>query len=611
MKYLNNRLPFPFYIFNSCFLSFVLTLIASSYVIYSDVSDWNFLNYCYFFGVSFSLYLCLSLLIIVIFTGILNFFRFIKAALSLVFILDALIIILFLADTFVFKQFRLHLNLAMLEMTLLGGGQIVSFSVSMITEIIIYIVTCCAVALICLYLSFKFKKFRKTSYLCLFFGVLLFLLTNVIHGFSFALHKQSFVEVSELLPLNKPITFNKLLVKSGFMKKEDVYSGKIDIGRSGKGLRYPLHPLKCDRPTQDYNIIFLFVDSLRADMLTEKYMPFTYNFSKKAINFEDHYSGGINTRHAIFTLFTGLPGSYWFKALSTKTPSILVQALEQKNYEITAFTGAGLTMPEFNQTIFSGVKNLRLESKGKNSIERDLDAIKDFETWIDNRKTSSPFFSFIFLDNVHANQFPETPEHTFFTPYWKEINHLELNNSFDREPFFNRYKNSVRFADSNIQKIMDFLKSKKLLEKTIVVIGSDHGEEFNDNKMNFWGHNGNFTQYQAKVPLVIYWPGMKPQTISYRTSMLDIVATLLPDALGCSNKIEDYSAGKSLWEDGKRSFVFVSNYSNDAFVEPQRIVIINKAGSLEFRDNKNKKKSERTAPGYWKEAIEQMTRFLR
>lgn len=110
---------------------------------------------------------------------------------------------------------------------------------------------------------------------------------------------------------------------------------------------------------------------------------------------------------------------------------------------------------------------------------------------------------------------------------------MELNNSFDPAPYLARYKNSVRYADNLIQKVLDYLEEKHLLDETIVVISSDHGDEFNDNKLNFWGHGGNFTDAQIKVPLVIHWPGKKPANIEYMTSHLDLVPTLLPEVLGC------------------------------------------------------------------------------
>ena len=98
---------------------------------------------------------------------------------------------------------------------------------------------------------------------------------------------------------------------------------------------------------------------------------------------------------------------------------------------------------------------------------------------------------------------------------------MELNNSFDPAPYLALYKNAVRYTDDLIQEVLDYLNSKNLLGNTIVVISSDHGDEFNDNKLNFWGHGGNFTDAQIKVPLVIHWPGKKSANVEYVTSHLD------------------------------------------------------------------------------------------
>lgn len=611
MRKNTDQLPFSFFLYNSLFMALCIALCSSKFVRVVDTEAWGLLNFIYFYAVVFSLYFFIIFIVQFLLTEVFNLFKLKKTVLGLTLFLDAVILILFLADTFVFNQFRLNINLAMLEMTFFGGGQIVSFSPRMLMEIGGLSAACLGAAVLCVFLAVKLNSSKRFAVTAFVVSLLLLIFTNGIHGWAFATHKQSYVEVSEMLPLNKPLTFSKLLIKTGILSKEEVYSSELPIDGHHKKMNYPLNPLVCKKNGEDLNILFLFIDSLRADMLSKEYMPNTYNISEKGIIFKDHISGGINTRHGIFTLFTGLPGSYWFKALATKTPSILIQALKQRGYEIGAFTGANLTMPEFNQTIFSGVENLRLDSKGNSVLERDQNAINDFEEWIDKRKEKTPFFGFIFLDNVHAAAFPENDKNTFYKPYWKQVNHLELNNEFDREPFFNRYKNSVRYADINVKKIIDFMEQKGLLQNTIVVIGSDHGEEFNDNKKNFWGHNGNFTVFQSRVPLVILWPGKTPKEVKYRTSMLDIAPTLLTDALGCSNSIGDYSSGVSLWKDTNRPFVFGSNYSNDAFIEPNRIVIINKAGSLDYRLNNNDKSEDRTVPTYWRDALQEMTKFLK
>lgn len=213
---------------------------------------------------------------------------------------------------------------------------------------------------------------------------------------------------------------------------------------------------------------------------------------------------------------------------------------------------------------------------------------------------------------MHAYSFPKESKYEVFKPYWGSINHMELNNSFDPAPYLARYKNSVRYADNLIQKVLDYLEEKHLLDETIVVISSDHGDEFNDNKLNFWGHGGNFTDAQIKVPLVIHWPGKKPANIEYMTSHLDLVPTLLPEVLGCENPTEDYSVGMSIWKEaGRRNWVYSKGWSRDAFVEPNRIVLINAAGALEFLDKTYRPSKDKTIPAYIPEVLKENSRYLK
>ena len=192
----------------------------------------------------------------------------------------------------------------------------------------------------------------------------------------------------------------------------------------------------------------------------------------------------------------------------------------------------------------------------------------------------------------------------------KNVNHLELSNSFDPAPYLARYKNAVRYADDQIENVLKFLEEKKLMDNTIVVISSDHGDEFNDNKLNDWSHGGNFTDPQVKVPLVIHWPGKEAGEVNYLTSHLDLVPTILPEVLGCTNPTKDYSVGQSIWEpENRRDWVYVSGYSLDGFVEPDRIVLINRAGMLENLDKTFRPAPDKDIPNYMPEVLEELRRY--
>lgn len=589
---------------------FCLSVLSTRFLDVSQLETSPFWSDLYFYFYSWSYYSIFSIVVLLpSFLLALASFRKLAKILAILSIFGLLT--LFLADTFVYQQFRLHLNLAMLQMTFFGGGQIVQFTNEMIVEIVALTVTCFFVSIFVWRVS-RFLTGRQTkSFVLIVMGLTVssFVLLQGVYGVSFAKHISEITRVNSLLPWNYPIRFNKLLIKAGLLNKDEVYTFKP--GNSKLKMNYPLHSLNCEGGSE-YNIVFLFVDSLRYDMLDPMIMPNTYEFSKKSTVFTEHFSGGINTRHGIFSLFTGLPGSYWEKSLETKSGSAFVSALQQRNYEIGIFTGATITMPEFNQTVFATVRNPRLYSRGNTTLERDEAAVSDFETWLTQLPKDKKFFTFVFLDAVHASAFPETPENEVFKPYWKSVNQLELTNTFDPTSYFNRYKNSVHYVDKQIGRMLERLGKTVDMNRTIVVISSDHGEEFNDNKLNYWGHNGNFTKYQAQIPFIVKWPGKDVPEVKYRTSALDVVPTILPEVLGCKNPTSDYSVGINLFKpEKKRDWLYVSNYSRNAFLEQDRIILINEFGILEYLDPHYRPSSNKKVPPYLKEILEETTKFLK
>ena len=105
-------------------------------------------------------------------------------------------------------------------------------------------------------------------------------------------------KLKKIFPLiDRFISINFCLKPAWFQETKFIPLKKTD----GKGvMNYPLNPLQCSGG-DGYNIVFLIVDSLRYDMVDETIMPNVSAFSKNAINFKDHYSGGINTRHGLFS----------------------------------------------------------------------------------------------------------------------------------------------------------------------------------------------------------------------------------------------------------------------------------------------------------------------
>ncbi|MEF1215375.1 sulfatase-like hydrolase/transferase, partial [Vibrio alginolyticus] len=160
---------------------------------------------------------------------------------------------------------------------------------------------------------------------------------------------------------------------------------------------------------------------------------------------------------------------------------VFMDTLQAEGYRMGIFGSAPLTSPPLSRTVFKKVSDLTLKQTGETAVERDQQITDKFIEF-QKQDSDKPYFGFLFYDAAHGTVFPE-PEFAKFKPYWERVDHILLNNDFDASLYHNRYKNSLYYIDSLIG---DVLKNVDL-DNTIVVISSDHGEEFNDHKMNYWG----------------------------------------------------------------------------------------------------------------------------
>ena len=83
-----------------------------------------------------------------------------------------------------------------------------------------------------------------------------------------------------------------------------------------------------------------------------------------------------------------------------------------------------------------------------------------------------------------------------------------------------------------------------MLDDTLVVVTSDHGEEFQE--CGYWGHTSNFAPPQLEVPFLMAGPGVAPGRETRPTAHVDLPATLL-ELLGAAPQDRPlYTVGESL-----------------------------------------------------------------
>lgn len=606
-----DQLSYSFFVIHAIINSLIITLISTRFLF--NINGWSLDQYAYYYTFTFGNFFLIGVLLSTLFAFPFALLSCKKTAITSTVVISTIFLIFIVADTFVFQMYRLHITPSMLQMVLLGGGQVVQMTTGMLVQIAVIslvLMLISSVNAICsLYLSKKKIKLR-----CISSAIMMsFIAVNCVYAYAFPINMFRIIGIHDYIPLDRPIRMTSVMLKTGILTQEEIDRAIETKVEAPQGtLVYPLKPIQCETSNSSKpNIIFIFVDALRYDVFNRNNMPYLYDFSEQNTRFENHYSGGNNTAKGMFSVFYGLPGSYWKQALASQKPSVLITTLQQEGYDLGIFASAPLTHPEFHATIFASIDQLRTTSEGKNVVERDQSAVKDFLKWhASATKGNKPYFGFVFLDSAHGYSFPENSRFEKFNPYWEEINHLELNNDFNPEKYFNRYKNAVLYVDYQINEILNQLKELKSLDNTIIVISSDHGENFNDQKLNYWGHGGNFTDSEVKVPLVIHWPGKRAQKVHYMTSGLDIIPTIMGDALGCTNPSSDYSVGMSLWQtEGRRNWVFTHGYTYVGFIEKDRIIVVNKLGGLSYYDKNYQPLENEVPPSYLGDAIKDMSRF--
>jgi membrane-anchored protein YejM (alkaline phosphatase superfamily) len=428
-----------------------------------------------------------------------------------------------------------------------------------------------------------------------------------IHIWADAVGYQPFLEQTEVLPMRYAATAKRLLRAQG-VNLAAMQVAHADEHRSGAKLSYPLKPLTCDAPAKLPNIVVIAIDSWRFDELNEQVTPNIAAFARRSARFIDHYSGGNATRIGMFSLFYSIPGTYWHRVLAERQRPALLEQLSKLRYDLQVFRSAPLHSPEFDRTLFADLEAVRMRSDGDRPAAWDRDLTQDFLGYLGKRPNASPFFALLFYDAPHSFDYPDDYP-IIFKPAEAHVNYWKLHRDTDPTPLRNRYRNSLHYVDSLVGETFAALESRGLLENSVVIVTGDHGQEFNDNGQNYWGHASNFTRYQTAVPLLLYAPGLAPGVYRHRTTHFDVMPTVMRNYLGCEDPYSIYSVGGSLFEPGGRETIVMSEYADFAIRHGNETAVIRKQG-MEVRDEDHLKVDIRLDPDVVESALEQKARFV-
>jgi arylsulfatase A-like enzyme len=373
------------------------------------------------------------------------------------------------------------------------------------------------------------------------------------------------------------------------------------------------------------NIILLTIDCWRFDYFGDRDdrpspTPNIDALASQALVFRQTITGGGWTRPSLTALFSSTPASLYGGALDAIAPErpLLSELLQDAGYLTAGFT----TNPQVGRLfgfergfhVFEectpdgeysgprwaykkGVQRLLkmasthqvLRAAGMRSSPPEITTpasqlTQKLSSWLAVTH-DRPFFAWAhFMDAhwpYHVLRQEHTPQET--ARMWQDIN--LMSRVAEQHGWLNPgqgvierlrclYRQAISYIDESIGQLFSDLKKQGLWENTVVILTSDHGEEFYEHGR--WGH---FQLYDecVRVPLIVRTPGSTGgRLVENQVSLLDIAPTILglagyqiPGEMYGLNLIDCLNGGEfpkrevtveSMWPDNYRMAIRTEEY---------------------------------------------------
>uniref|UniRef100_UPI004047AE46 DUF3413 domain-containing protein n=1 Tax=Shewanella baltica TaxID=62322 RepID=UPI004047AE46 len=474
-------------------------------------------------------------------------------------VIATLSLCILLYDTIVYADYGMHLSPFAFDLAWADLNALLHGTSYIVTPLAIIAIELTAA-------NFLWKRIEKIQKLNLGNKVITlvgicFVSSHLIHIWADAADITEITRFDDTYPLSYPATARSFMESHGI----DGSSQGDDVNHNTSVLNYPEQPLTCQADTK-INVLMITIDSLRADMVDGKSMPFLQQYTESNQSFTQHFSGGNQFRTGMFSLLYGLQGSYGDARIFNSTSPLMTRSFQQAGYEL------GLFLPETNlnlrssQAMFTDF-NPVIAKETNGSADADLHTVASFNEW--HSIQNKPWFALVNL---------KAPEN-FDTPVgFLGIETVKADPALmpAQKVLFNQYRQSLYFVDQQLKAML-----ANVPKDTLVIITGVNGKMFTSNSDEA---NRNLSPQSVKVPLVIHWPNTGASKVKYRTSHYGIAPTLMTHVLGCTNNTTEYSAGRSLLQPSKETWIYIGDSRIFAIYQEAEVTVIDRHGKYRIYD---------------------------
>ena len=300
-------------------------------------------------------------------------------------------------------------------------------------------------------------------------------------------------------------------------------------------------------PAAPRNVLLVLVDTLRADKLspynpqTRVQTPGLAAFVESASTFAHAHAQENWTKPSVATLLSGLmPWEHTATGQSSVVPrsvELLPEVLQAHGFATASFISNGYVSDRFGFRQGWDTYRNYLREGLRNRAEN---VAADVLAWLDGRDASTPFFAYVHTIDPHV---PYRPPRRYLELYGDteyrgpvdfrldatllenvKLGRVQLGPR-DREHLQALYDGEITYHDVHFRAILDGLERRGLADETMVIVTSDHGEEFWDH--GSVGHGHSVYEELLHVPLFVKLPGVPARRVEASVGLVDVMPTIL------------------------------------------------------------------------------------
>ncbi len=267
-----------------------------------------------------------------------------------------------------------------------------------------------------------------------------------------------------------------------------------------------------------WNVLVLTIDALRPDRMSvhgheRDTTPNMRRLAEHGLVFERAYAPANATRYAVPTTFAG-------------------RVLGDLDAD---WVGGYLVVNPGNGTLFERLQaagwytEAQLPAQQRDGMWFGLEA--GFDLYGDVPEARLKRFSTEALNAKAVDLFERAHREADHAPWLLWMHYVEPHEPYHRHPdhdfgtgAIDRYDSEIAAVDAAIGELLGELERTGQRDRTMIVITSDHGEEFGEHGRHYHGHQ--LFDESVRVPLLIHVPGAPAKRVEAPVSTIDLVPTV-------------------------------------------------------------------------------------